>query len=154
MFSSYCDTRQKFVFFRFRMSLLSRLSQFLLQTASLTSILCLINDNIFSVSITSGPSMYPTLDFFGIAAIQKVNYTCNPGDIVVATSPINYDESIVKRVTAGPGDLVDLLDGTRITIPRNHVWLKGDGIYSMDSTTYGPVSRNLIKGKVLAQVFY
>jgi inner membrane protease subunit 2 len=61
----------------------------------------------------------------------------------------------VKRVIAKEGDKVF----TRgpwpqpiVTVPVGHVWVEGDGgqsgKQSLDSNTYGPISINLIEGKV------
>lgn len=64
----------------------------------------------------------------------------------------------IKRVTALEGDVV----ATRrpypvptVTIPPGHVWVEGDGPAgsSLDSNTYGPVSKRLLTGKVTYVVF-
>ena len=69
-------------------------------------------------------------------------------------SPANSHHVAVKRVVGLPGDRITTrapcLRTTQI-VPYNHVWLEGDAedpVKTMDSNTYGPVSINLILGRV------
>jgi len=44
--------------------------------------------------------------------------------------------------------------GTRIVVPRGHVWLEGDNAQdSTDSRAYGPVPTALVRGRVFARVW-
>jgi mitochondrial inner membrane protease subunit 2 len=68
-------------------------------------------------------------------------------------SPYNPETTSIKRIIA----LEDELVVTRppypvpvVRVPPGHVWVEGDGLpeKSLDSNTYGPVSMQLITGKV------
>lgn len=34
-------------------------------------------------------------------------------------------------------------------VPQGHIWVEGDGEKTLDSNTYGPISRSLIIGKAV-----
>ncbi|KAJ3201944.1 Thioredoxin-like 4A [Clydaea vesicula] len=76
------------------------------------------------------------------------------GDVVTCISPINPFRTIVKRLIAVAGDEI-FIDPTnnlseKIIIPKGHVWLQGDNYESSrDSRFFGPVSINLLQGKVV-----
>lgn len=80
------------------------------------------------------------------------------GDIVTFYAPHSPDRIAVKRIVGMPGDIVEPLSGSpggeeSVTVPWNHVWVEGDvdsWQKSMDSNWYGPISQNLIIGKVKA----
>jgi inner membrane protease subunit 2 len=65
----------------------------------------------------------------------------------------------VKRIVAVEGDEVRTKAPYPLThevVPVGHVWLEGenpDGTKSIDSNTYGPVSKSLIMGKVKAVIW-
>ena len=65
----------------------------------------------------------------------------------------------VKRIVAMEGDEVRTRKPYPFpaeVVPIGHVWMEGDnpdGTKNMDSNTYGPVSINLIVGKVKAVIF-
>ncbi len=70
-------------------------------------------------------------------------------------SPLHPEAKVVKRVIGLEGDLVYTRPPypfPTARVPAGHVWLEGDGSYhgkeSLDSNTYGPVSMNLITGRV------
>lgn len=72
------------------------------------------------------------------------------------SSPANPSHIAVKRIVALPGDRIfarsPYAKDSQI-VPFNHVWLEGDADdprKSLDSNTYGPVSMNLVTGRVLA----
>jgi signal peptidase I len=79
------------------------------------------------------------------------------GQIYVYTTPHNPNRKSVKRVVAVAGDTITPLEGypdstAPVTIPYNHVWLEGDVSdrkRSVDSNTFGPISANLLVGRVL-----
>lgn len=59
----------------------------------------------------------------------------------------------VKRVVALEGDVVRTrapYPVATVRVPHGHVWVEGDGPpgTSLDSNTYGPVSRRLLTGRV------
>ena len=66
----------------------------------------------------------------------------------------------VKRIIALEGDTVFTRDPHPLAyavVPEGHVWVEGDGCHSgkptLDSNTYGPISMNLITGRVTYQLF-
>ncbi|CAG7963530.1 unnamed protein product [Penicillium olsonii] len=78
------------------------------------------------------------------------------GMIVTFRSPANPSHIAIKRIVGLPGDRVTTREPcmrpTQI-VPWNHVWLEGDAENprkTMDSNTYGPVSLNLVTGRVWA----
>ena len=71
-------------------------------------------------------------------------------------SPANPSHVAIKRIIGLPGDRITTrepcLKPTQI-VPFNHVWVEGDTdnpAKSLDSNTYGPISINLILGRVEA----
>lgn len=71
-------------------------------------------------------------------------------------SPANPSNLAIKRIIGLPGDRITTRDPypkpTQI-VPFNHVWVEGDAEdprKSLDSNTYGPISVNLITGRVEA----
>lgn len=66
------------------------------------------------------------------------------GDVAVVEHPGRPGYEMVKRLTAGPGDLV----GERRLGP-DEWWVEGDfAAASTDSRHFGPVRRDGLKGKV------
>ena len=68
-----------------------------------------------------------------------------PGDVVVLTSPVD-GRRLVKRIAAGP----EGASGT--TAPAGQFFVKGDDAASIDSRTFGWVSRDRILGRVVGVV--
>lgn len=75
---------------------------------------------------------------------------------IARRSPFHPEVQVVKRIIALEGDKVytrapypfPLAD-----VPPGHVWVEGDGgKSSLDSNTYGPISKSLITGKVIYMV--
>jgi nickel-type superoxide dismutase maturation protease len=91
-----------------------------------------------------GPSMAPTLlpgDWALVVALRRVDR----GDVVVVEHPGRPGYEMVKRVTAVPGDTV----GERTLGPDEH-WVEGDyANASTDSRSFGPVTRDELKAKVV-----
>lgn len=76
--------------------------------------------------------------------------------LISARSPANPNHIAIKRIIGLPGDRIitrePCLKHTQI-VPFNHIWVEGDAedpSKSLDSNTYGPVSVNLITGRVEA----
>jgi nickel-type superoxide dismutase maturation protease len=88
--------------------------------------------------ICEGPSMNPTLRDGEVVLVDR-DADIEVGDIVVAKHPIEQISEVVKRVE-------------RIN-ERGHYFLIGDNPDdSTDSRHYGAVTREYIKGKVVARM--
>ena len=88
--------------------------------------------------ICEGTSMNPTLRDGEVVLVDR-DATIEVGDIVVAKHPIEQNSEVVKRVA-------------RIN-ERGHFYLIGDNPDdSTDSRHYGAVTRDYIKGKVVARM--
>jgi len=88
--------------------------------------------------ICEGKSMNPTLEDGETVLVDRAA-KIEVGDIVVARHPIEQQSEIVKRIE-------------RIT-ERGHYFLVGDNLEdSNDSRHFGAVTREYIKGKVVARL--
>lgn len=70
-------------------------------------------------------------------------------------SPSNPEVESVKRVIGLEGDIVFTRKPypyPHATVPSGHIWVEGDGGHngkdSLDSNYYGPISMNLVTGRV------
>jgi signal peptidase I len=91
-----------------------------------------------------GPSMAPTL-LPGDWALIVVPRSYRRGDIVVVEHPGRPGYEMVKRVTGTPGDTV----GER-ALGADEYWVEGDFAQaSTDSRSFGPVTRDELKAKVV-----
>lgn len=87
--------------------------------------------------VCEGRSMNPTLKDGEVVLVDR-DAAVGVGDIVVARHPLEQDSEVVKRIE-------------RIT-EKGHYFLVGDNPEdSTDSRHYGPVTREYIKGKVVAR---
>ena len=94
----------------------------------------------FQVARVEGQSMAPTLEDQDRLIVNKLAYRLSDpqiGDIVMLYYPLDPDKSFVKRVVAGPGDVIRSVEGR---VYRNDVPLPDDFIppeyKSLD--TWGP----------------
>lgn len=89
--------------------------------------------------ICEGTSMNPTLRDGEVVLVDRKPEKIEIGDIVVAKHPVEQTSEIVKRVE-------------RIN-ERGHYFLVGDNLEdSNDSRTFGAVTREYIKGKVVSRL--
>ncbi|KAI9757877.1 MAG: hypothetical protein M1815_005851 [Lichina confinis] len=117
------------------------------------------------VMAVTGPSMAPTLspeynatgrrdwvwaNTRGLPdlALDKIT----KGTIVAFWSPTDPSKLVMKRVVALPQEVVHTTPPYPRPweiVPPGHVWVEGDdGRHSVDSNAYGPISMNLIVGRV------
>ena len=131
-------------------------------------LLHLIHEYGVDVTTCVGPSMQPTFNDVGDVVIMERltphlhRYT--RGDVVIAKSPTNSNQTVCKRIralegdiVAVPSDLAALMGETtdhKIRIPKGHVWLEGDNsLNSTDSRYYGPIPSALITGRVVLKIW-
>lgn len=72
------------------------------------------------------------------------------GDVVILISPRDPTKSLIKRITAMPGDAIYLIQtGETKVIEEGHCWVEGDNqLSSFDSNIFGQVPLGLIGAKV------
>jgi nickel-type superoxide dismutase maturation protease len=91
-----------------------------------------------------GPSMAPTL-LPGDWALVVTPRSYDNGDVVVVEHPGRPAYEMVKRLVGVPGDTV----GERV-LGADEFWVEGDFAQaSTDSRSFGPVTREELKAKVL-----
>lgn len=127
-----------------------------------------IQEYLFSFTDLEGKSMEPTFNEFGDVSLldKRVNlmkvffpkkslemFTKN--DIVSVINPFDKNTKLCKRILAVEGERVYLQDKDNyVDIPKNHVWIEGDNKdNSLDSRAFGPISKHLIVGKVVAKIY-
>ncbi len=120
----------------------------------------------------SGPSMEPTFTDGDMVILDLASQDYEIGDIVVFYADESETEKYIKRVCGVPGDRIEMLGGILFRndeeIKEDYVKNKesvseldeitlGDGQYfllgdnrpeSMDSRSFGPVSKEVIRGRV------
>jgi mitochondrial inner membrane protease subunit 2 len=117
-------------------------------------------DTFGSVARVDGISMQPTfnpkntVDFVFLSYIPVRFDSIKRGDIIVAISPRNPNETIIKRVIGVEGDIVvskkkNNISGTKKFVPKGYYWIEGDHKgHTYDSTSFGPISKGLVVAKV------
>lgn len=69
------------------------------------------------------------------------------GDVVVLEHPTRPGLELVKRITAGPGDL----SGDASVLRAGEYWVEGDDPFrSTDSRHFGPVGLEQVRARVVA----
>ncbi|KFY21163.1 hypothetical protein V491_03109 [Pseudogymnoascus sp. VKM F-3775] len=122
------------------------------------------NSNVGDVVWIQGGSMYPYLNTDINRSTKKDACWKNKwepleglrrGMIVSFWSPSNPEVESVKRVIGLEGDVVFTRKPypyPHATVPSGHIWVEGDGGHngkdSLDSNYYGPISMNLVTGRV------
>lgn len=129
------------------------------------SLVYVINNYVFEVTMCIGPSMMPTFNSAGdLVLVEHISVLRNKlrtGDVVVAKSPTNPDQTVCKRIIGFEGSMIQASKRHRydskakkVQVPPGHVWLEGDNKYnSTDSRHYGPVPLSMIKGRVFFKVW-
>jgi len=126
-----------------------------------------------------GDAMSPTYNNGDRIFVQKSSFKINRGDIVVFRYPKNPQASFLKRVIGLPNDVIEIKSGKVFinnqpvdepyvsperarqhhnygpeTVPVDSYFVMGDNRdASNDSRVFGPVTRNLIYGKVISRYF-
>ncbi|CAK9133859.1 unnamed protein product [Ilex paraguariensis] len=118
-----------------------------------------ISDRYASIVPVRGLSMAPTFNSHGSTSMGSLTdnyvlvekwclekYKFSPGDVVVFCSPSDHRKSIVKRITALPGDWINMpYSSDALKIPEGHCWVEGDNsASSVDSRSFGPVCYPLL----------
>lgn len=125
--------------------------------------------------IPSG-SMKPTLTIGDKIIVNKLgNYFSDPerGEVIVFRYPLDTSQDFIKRVVGLPGEIVEIRDQIvyingepidegylpqdlvypdfkPLLIPDNNYFMLGDNRdNSQDSRVWGPISRNLVKGRAV-----
>ncbi|KAI3915819.1 hypothetical protein MKX01_013275 [Papaver californicum] len=123
------------------------------------------NTYICTHVLPHGPSMLPTLNLTGDWILsEKISIRLGKvhnGDIVIVRSPENPRKFIVKRIMGMEGDTVTYIVNPKnsekcrtITVPKGHVWIQGDNIYSSnDSRHFGSIPYGLVQGKVFFRIW-
>lgn len=119
-----------------------------------------IVDTFGTVARVDGISMQPTFNPNRTVDLVFLSYlpvrfnSIKRGDIIVAISPRNPNETIIKRVIGVEGDIVVSKKKTdnfsvRKVVPKGYYWIEGDHKgHSYDSTSFGPISIGLVIAKV------
>ncbi|KAI1409081.1 LexA/Signal peptidase [Hypoxylon sp. FL1857] len=125
-------------------------------------VVCMFNHYVGELAWIQGPSMYPFLNAEkdqttrnDIVFEYKFNaqYGLRRGMIVTFWNPYNPEQKVVKRIVALEGDIIRTRSpypSPTVRVPLGHVWVEGDGgeRLSRDSNDYGPISTNLIIGRI------
>ncbi|XP_016942381.2 mitochondrial inner membrane protease subunit 1 [Drosophila suzukii] len=161
------------------MKILSRLGRLMRYTVAYAAITHCTFEYIGDFVLCKGPSMEPTLYSDNVLLTERLSKhwrTYQPGDIVIAVSPINAGQFICKRIVAVSGDQVLTQKPSPIEaefsgrqdsaaskkkpvmtkdyVPRGYVWIEGDNKgNSSDSRYYGPIPVGLIRSRVLCRIW-
>ncbi|KAG6009118.1 hypothetical protein E4U21_003187 [Claviceps maximensis] len=123
------------------------------------------NLHVAELTLVEGPSMYPFMNEDKDSTLRRdvvLDYKVSPQKGLergmIVTSPVHPEVIAVKRVVALEGDIVRTkapYPVSTVRIPEGHVWVEGDGRRgsSLDSNTYGPVSKRLLTGRVTHIVY-
>ncbi|PCD19185.1 hypothetical protein FGRA07_05990 [Fusarium graminearum] len=133
-------------------------------------VIAMFNLHVAELTFVDGASMYPLINDEKDSTLQRdviLNWKWSPqenlerGMVVTLRykrSPLHPETIAVKRVVALENDVIKTKAPhplPTVRVPQGHVWVEGDGPpgSSLDSNTYGPVSKQLITGRVTHVVF-
>lgn len=135
-----------------------------LAVASWVPVMIVANEHVCYFGKIEGSSMRPTFNpsdhsqdwvFLWKFGLREHN-GLKVDDVVLFRSPQNPEKVLCKRVKGVQGDMVmtrSPYPRDHCHIPRNHLWVEGDNIHSIDSNTFGPISSGLVVGKATAIIW-
>ncbi|KAI7730246.1 hypothetical protein M8C21_023083 [Ambrosia artemisiifolia] len=105
------------------------------------------NNSSLGLLTVNGPS---TDDHVMVEKRCLTDYKFSHGDVIVFSSPRNYKEKQIKRITGLAGDWISVpFSYDAVRIPEGHCWVEGDNpTDSLDSRSFGPIPLGLIRGRV------
>ncbi|AOA61629.1 Mitochondrial inner membrane peptidase complex subunit [Komagataella phaffii] len=121
-----------------------------------------VKEHLIYVGKVEGSSMSPTLNpvkgYSDYVILWKLNFkeSLKVGDVVFIRSPVDPEKLYAKRIKAVQGDTVVTrhpYPKDKVSIPRNHLWVEGDNIHSVDSNNFGPISLGLVLGRATHVIF-
>jgi inner membrane protease subunit 1 len=133
------------------------------------ALIWVIQEYVFDVKPSYGPSMYPTIEYKGdrfvISRWNRRGRDVKVGDLVTIKHPWFEHQTSLKRITGLPGDFVvkeekagiddswDLHVEGMLQVPEGHFWCVGDNmVMSRDSREFGPLPLGMITGKIIARI--
>ncbi|KAF7560537.1 hypothetical protein G7046_g3622 [Stylonectria norvegica] len=130
-------------------------------------VIAMFNLHVAELTMVDGASMYPLMNDDKDSTLRRdviLNWKWAPqekverGMVVTLRSPTHPEVIAVKRVVALENDVVQTKAPyplATVRVPQGHVWVEGDGPpgSSLDSNTYGAVSKQLLTGRVTHIVF-
>ncbi|KAK3391070.1 peptidase S24/S26A/S26B/S26C [Podospora didyma] len=143
-----------------RLRFFGQFAHYLIRYATWLPPLICFNTYVAEVTFIQGPSMYPFLNAEyhesrrqDLCLVWKMYARENlaRGMLVIFRNPDDPHKMTVKRVVALEGDKVRTrrpYPHDYINIPEGHVWVEGDGDKTKDSNYYGPISAQLITGRI------
>ena len=116
--------------------------------------LILIKIFMMDIMYVDGESMLPTYQEGQFVGVNKTAFWLTEpevGDVVIARS-LSSNKVVIKRLAGVPGTTITLRTGQEYTLKENDYFLRGDNrAISLDSDTYGPITRDRILGMVIPQ---
>ena len=108
-----------------------------------------IGDN-YATGVMYGDSMAPTITHGQILTASKDLTDPAPGAIIAFRKEHSTGNVVVKRVHAGPGQMVkDPRTGGTYPLLSDEYWVLGDNAaVSVDSRHYGPITQDRIIGVI------
>ena len=116
--------------------------------------LILIKIFMMDIMYVDGESMLPTYQEGQFVGVNKTAFWLTEpevGDVEIARS-LSSNKVVIKRLAGVPGTTITLRTGQEYTLKENEYFLRGDNTAtSLDSDTYGPITRDRILGMVIPQ---
>lgn len=132
--------------------------------------------SFLTINIVPSDSMYPAFKNGDMVLTLRTPAEYNRGDVVSFLYPFDESKIFQKRIIALSGETVEIkngwvyIDGKKINenyvteksivdypltkIPKNHYFLLGDNRNeSIDSSVWGPISKDKLRGKTIAILY-